>query len=279
MEQLINSDLLNKDTFTIAGKQYRSRLLVGTGNYRDIEETRNVVLASGAEIVTMAIRRTNIGQNPNEPSLLDVISPEEYTYLPNTAGCFSAHEAVRTAKLARELLGGHALIKLEISGDRRILMPNVPETLVAAKELIKDGFTVLVYTNDDPVAAKQLEDIGCAAVMPLAAPIGTGMGILNPHNIRYIVENATVPIFLDAGVGTSSDAAQAMELGCDGVLLNTALSDAKQPVLMAHSMHMAIDAGRTAYLAGRMPMRAYAKSSSPQKGLIDKNSSTTAMIA
>ncbi len=276
MEHLNNTNSFNNATFDIAGKQYRSRLLVGTGNYKNLEETRNVVIASGAEIVTMAIRRTNIGQNPNEPSLLDVISPKEYTYLPNTAGCFSAKEAIRTAQLARELLDGHPLVKLEISGDKKILMPNVSETLIAAKELIADGFSVLVYTNDDPVAAKQLEDIGCAAVMPLAAPIGTGMGILNPNNIRYIVENAQVPIFLDAGVGTSSDAALAMELGCEGVLLNTALSDAEQPVLMAHSMRMAIDAGRIAYLAGRMPMRAYAKSSSPQQGLIDKNISATA---
>ena len=267
------------DTFEIAGKKYHSRLLVGTGNYRDMEETRNVVVASGAEIVTMAIRRTNLGQNPGEPSLLDVISPEEYTYLPNTAGCFSATEAVRTARLARELLDGHSLVKLEISGDSRILMPNIAETLVAAKELIADGFTVMVYTNDDPVSAKQLEDAGCAAVMPLAAPIGTGLGILNPNNIRYIVENASVPIFLDAGVGTSSDAALAMELGCDGVLLNTALSDAEQPVMMAHSMRMAIDAGRASRLAGRMPKRAYAQPSSPQQGIIDNPAGPTAMIA
>ncbi len=255
------------DYFTLAGKQYRSRLLVGTGKYKDLEETGIAIAASGAEIVTVAIRRTNIGQNPDEPNLLDVISPDKYTILPNTAGCYSAEDAVRTCRLARELLGGHKLVKLEVLADQLTLFPDVSETYVAAELLVKEGFDVMVYTNDDPIAAKRLEEIGCVAVMPLAAPIGSGLGIRNPYNILTIVENAKVPILVDAGVGTASDAAIAMELGCDGVLMNTAIAAAKNPVLMASAMKKGIEAGREAFLAGRMPRKRFASASSPIDGL------------
>jgi len=255
------------DCFTIAGKTYNSRLLVGTGKYKDMEETRLAIEASGAEIVTVAIRRTNIGQNADEPNLLDVISPDKYTILPNTAGCFTAEEAVRTCRLGRELLGGHNLVKLEVLADQKTLFPDVYETIGAAELLVKDGFDVMVYTNDDPIAAKRLEDIGCVAVMPLAAPIGSGLGIRNPYNILTIVENANVPILVDAGVGTASDAALAMELGCAGVLMNTAIAAAQDPVLMASAMKKGIQAGREAYLAGRMPKKRFASASSPLDGL------------
>ena len=255
------------DSFTIAGESYQSRLLVGTGKYKDMEETRLAIEASGAQIVTVAIRRTNIGQNKDEPNLLDVISPDKYTILPNTAGCFNADDAVRTCRLARELLGGHKLVKLEVLADQKTLFPDVAETYVAAELLVKDGFDVMVYTNDDPIAAKRLEDIGCVAVMPLAAPIGSGLGIRNPYNILTIVENANVPILVDAGVGTASDAAIAMELGCDGVLMNTAIAAAQNPVLMASAMKKGIEAGREAFLAGRMPRKRFASASSPIDGL------------
>lgn len=255
------------DGFVIAGTTYHSRLLVGTGKYKDLEETRLAIEASGAEIVTVAIRRTNIGQTPGEPNLLDVISPDKYTILPNTAGCYTAEDAVRTCRLARELLGGHKLVKLEVLADQLTLFPDVAETFVAAELLVKDGFDVMVYTNDDPIAAKHLEDIGCVAVMPLAAPIGSGLGIRNPYNILTIVENAKVPILVDAGVGTASDAAIAMELGCAGVLMNTAIAAAKNPVLMASAMKKGIEAGREAFLAGRMPRKRFASASSPIDGL------------
>ncbi len=254
------------DSFVIAGKEYTSRLLVGTGKYKDLEETRLAIEASGAEIVTVAIRRTNIGQNPNEPNLLDVVPPERYTILPNTAGCYTAEDAVRTCRLARELLDGHDLVKLEVLGDQKTLYPDVTATLEAAEILIKDGFKVMVYTSDDPILAKRLEEMGCVAVMPLAAPIGSGLGIRNPYNIKMILENAQVPILVDAGVGTASDAAIAMELGCDGVLMNTAIAAAQNPVLMASAMKKAIEAGREAYLAGRMPRKLYASASSPLDG-------------
>ena len=255
------------DSFLIAGKSYQSRLLVGTGKYKDLEETRLAIEASGAEIVTVAIRRTNIGQNAGEPNLLDVISPDKYTILPNTAGCYSAEEAVRTCRLARELLGGHNLVKLEVLADQKTLFPNVVETYVAAEILVREGFEVMVYTNDDPIAAKRLEEMGCVAVMPLAAPIGSGLGIRNPYNILTIVENANVPILVDAGVGTASDAAIAMELGCAGVLMNTAIAEAKNPILMASAMRKGIQAGREAFLAGRMPRKRFASASSPIDGL------------
>jgi thiazole-phosphate synthase len=232
-----------------------------------MEETRLAIEASGAEIVTVAIRRTNIGQNPNEPNLLEVISPDKYTILPNTAGCFTTKDAVRTCRLARELLGGHKLVKLEVLADQKTLLPDVAETFIAAEQLVKDGFDVMVYTNDDPIAAKRLEDIGCVAVMPLAAPIGSGLGIRNPYNILTIVENAKVPILVDAGVGTASDAALAMELGCAGVLMNTAIAAAQNPVLMASAMNKGIQAGREAYLSGRMPKKRFASASSPIDGL------------
>ncbi len=255
-----------RDTLVIAGHEYGSRLLVGTGKYRDLDETRRAVEASGAEIVTVAIRRTNIGQNPGEPNLLDILSPDRYTMLPNTAGCYSAEDAVRTCRLARELLNGHDLVKLEVLGDEKTLFPDMPKTLIAAEILVKDGFKVMVYTNDDPIMAKRFEELGCVAVMPLAAPIGSGLGIRNPYNIRIIVENARVPILVDAGVGTASDAAVAMELGCDGVLMNTAIAAAKNPVLMASAMKKAVEAGREAFLAGRMPRKLYASASSPVDG-------------
>ena len=257
------------DPFVIAGTTYRSRLLIGTGKYKDFDETRRAVEASGAEIVTVAIRRTNIGQSANEPSLLDSLPPSRYTYLPNTAGCYSADDAVRTLRLARELLDGHPLAKLEVLGDSHTLFPNVLETLKAAETLVRDGFKLMVYTSDDPIIAKQLEDIGCVAIMPLASLIGSGMGILNPWNLQLIIEKATVPVVVDAGVGTASDAAIAMELGCDAVLMNTAVAAAKNPVLMAQAMRKAVEAGRDAFLAGRMPKKLYSASpSSPVTGII-----------
>jgi thiazole synthase len=255
------------DPLIIAGKAYHSRLLVGTGKYKDLEQTRLATEASGAEIVTVAIRRTNIGQNADEPNLLDVLPPDRYTILPNTAGCYTADEAVRTCQLARELLGGHKLVKLEVLADQKTLFPDVAQTYIAAERLVNDGFDVMVYTNDDPIAAKRLEEIGCVAVMPLAAPIGSGLGIRNPYNILTIIENAKVPILVDAGVGTASDAAIAMELGCDGVLMNTAIAEAKNPVLMASAMKKGIEAGREAFLAGRMPRKRFASASSPIEGL------------
>jgi thiazole synthase len=257
------------DRLMIAGKPYGSRLLVGTGKYKDFAETRAAIDASGAEIVTVAIRRTNIGQNPNEPSLLEVLPPSRFTILPNTAGCYTAEDAVRTLRLARELLDGHDLVKLEVLGDAKTLYPHVLETLRAAEILVKDGFKVMVYTSDDPVMARQLEEIGCCAVMPLASLIGSGMGILNPWNLMIIIDNAKVPVLVDAGVGTASDAVIAMELGCDGVLMNTAIASAKDPVLMAGAMRKAVEAGREAYLAGRMAKKLYSASpSSPTTGII-----------
>jgi len=254
------------DELVVAGKAYRSRLLVGTGKYKDMEETRLATEASGAEIVTVAIRRSNIGQEPGQPNLLDVLPPDRYTILPNTAGCYTVDDAVRTCRLARELLGGHKLVKLEVLGDPKTLFPDVTATLEAAKILVKEGFDVMVYTNDDPIIAKRLEEIGCVAVMPLAAPIGSGLGVRNPYNILTIIENAQVPILVDAGVGTASDAAIAMELGCGGVLMNTAIAEAKNPVLMASAMKKAIEAGREAFLAGRMPRKRFASASSPLDG-------------
>jgi len=254
------------DTLTINGRTFHSRLLVGTGKYKDMEETRLAIEASGAEIITVAIRRTNIGQNPGEANLLDTLPPDQYTYLPNTAGCYSAEDAVRTCRLARELLDDHTLVKLEVLGDEKTLFPHVTETLEAARTLVEEGFEVMVYTNDDPIVARELEQIGCVAVMPLAAPIGSGLGIRNPYNILEIIENANVPVIVDAGVGTASDAAVAMELGCDGVLMNTAIAAAQNPVLMASAMKKAIEAGREAFLAGRMPRKRYASASSPIDG-------------
>lgn len=257
------------DQLTIAGKTYQSRLLVGTGKYRDFEETRAAIEASGAEIITVAIRRTNIGQNPGEPNLLDYLPPDRFTLLPNTAGCYTAQDAVRTLRLARELLDGHKLVKLEVLGDSHTLFPNMPETLAAAKTLVAEGFDVMVYCTDDPVQCRMLEDIGCVAIMPLASLIGSGMGILNPWNLRLIIDQARVPVLVDAGVGTASDAAIAMELGCDGVLMNTAIAAAQNPVHMAEAMKLAVEAGRKAYLAGRMPRKLYSASpSSPMEGLI-----------
>lgn len=260
--------MLTNDPLIIAGKSYHSRLLVGTGKYKDLTETKAAIEASGAEIVTVAIRRTNIGQNPGEPNLLDVIPPSKYTILPNTAGCYTAEDAVRTCRLARELLDGHDLVKLEVLGDEKTLFPDITETLKAAETLIADGFKVMVYTTDDPLIAKRLENMGCVAVMPLGAPIGSGLGIRNPYNIRLILENATVPILVDAGVGTASDATIAMELGCHGVLMNTAIAAARDPILMASAMRKGVEAGREAYLAGRMPRKLYASASSPIDGLI-----------
>lgn len=255
------------DSFTVAGETYSSRLLVGTGKYKDLYETRRAVEASGAEIVTVAVRRTNIGQTPGEPNILEVLPPERYTILPNTAGCFDAETAIRTCHLARELLDGHNLCKLEVLGDEKTLFPDLVATLWATEVLVKDGFDVMVYTNDDPIMAKRLEALGCVAVMPLAAPIGSGLGIRNRLNILTIVENAQVPILVDAGVGTASDAAVAMEVGCDGVLMNTAIAAAKDPVLMAGAMRKAIEAGREAFLAGRMAPKRFASASSPLEGL------------
>lgn len=254
------------DSLTIADKTYRSRLIIGSGKYKDFQENLAALEASGADIITVAIRRVNLGQNANEPSLLDVISPQRYTILPNTAGCYNADDAVRTCRMARELLDGHKLVKLEVLGDQKTLYPNVTETLAAAETLVKDGFDVMVYTSDDPLVAKRLEELGCVAVMPLGAPIGSGLGIRNPYNIRLILDNARVPIIVDAGVGTASDASIAMELGCDGVLMNTAIAEAKHPVLMASAMKKAVESGREAFLAGRMPRRLYASASSPVDG-------------
>ena len=257
------------DLLTIAGKSYSSRLLVGTGKYKDFAQTREAIDASGAQIVTVAIRRTNIGQDPNAPSLLDALPPSQFTYLPNTAGCYTAEDAIRTLRLARELLDDHRLVKLEVLGDPRTLFPNMPETLKAAEVLVKEGFQVMVYCADDPIQAKMLEDIGCVAVMPLASLIGSGMGILNPWNVQLVRDAVKVPVLVDAGVGTASDAAIAMELGCDGVLMNTAIAHAKNPVLMASAMKKAVEAGREAFLAGRMPRKLYsADPSSPTTGLI-----------
>ena len=256
------------DSLTIADKKYTSRLLVGSGKYKDLNETQKATEASGSEIITVAIRRTNIGQDKNESNLLDVISPEKYTILPNTAGCFNAKDAVRTCRLARELLDGHSLVKLEVLGDEKTLYPNITETLIAADQLVKDGFDVMVYTNDDPIVAKRLEEIGCVAVMPLASLIGSGQGITNPANIKLIVEEAQVPIIVDAGIGCASDAAKAMELGCDGVLMNSAIALANDPIKMASAMKHAIIAGRESYLAGRMMKKAFASASSPMENLI-----------
>jgi thiazole synthase len=255
------------DNFSVAGRTFTSRLLVGTGKYKDMQETRGAIDASGAEIVTIAVRRTNMGQNQDEPNILEILPPSEFTYLPNTAGCFDAKTAIRTCRLARELLDGHNLVKLEVLGDQQTLFPDVVQTLEAAEVLIKEEFDVMVYTNDDPIMAKRLEELGCVAVMPLAAPIGSGLGIRNRLNIRTIVENAKVPVLVDAGVGTASDAAVAMELGCDGVLMNTAIAAAQDPLLMASAMKKAIQAGRQAYLAGRMPAKRFASASSPMDGL------------
>ena len=257
------------DQLIIAGKAYGSRLLVGTGKYKDFAETKQAIETSGAEIVTVAIRRMNIGQDPSQPNLLDAIPPSKFTILPNTAGCYTADDAVRTLRLARELLDGHALVKLEVLGDPTNLFPNMPETLKAAETLVKEGFQVMVYCADDPIQCKMLEEIGCVAVMPLASLIGSGMGIVNPWNLRLIIDNAKVPVLVDAGVGTASDAAIAMELGCDGVLMTTAIAHAKNPVLMASAMKKAVEAGREAFLAGRMPRKLYsADPSSPTTGLI-----------
>ena len=257
------------DSLAIAGKSYSSRLLIGTGKYKDFAETRAAVEASGAQIVTVAIRRTNIGQNRGEPSLLEFLPPSKFTYLPNTAGCYTAQDAVRTLRLARELLDGHDLVKLEVLGDPHTLYPNMPETLQAAEQLVKDGFKVMVYCSDDPIQAQMLEAAGCVAVMPLASLIGSGMGILNPWNLQLVIDRVKVPVLVDAGVGTASDAAVAMELGCDGVLMNTAVAAAKNPVLMAKAMKKAVEAGREAFLAGRMPKKLYsAAPSSPSEGTI-----------
>jgi len=265
------------DPLVIAGRSYGSRLLIGTGKYQDFAQTRAAVEASGAEIVTVAIRRTNIGQNPNEPSLLEALPPSKFTYLPNTAGCYSAEDAVRTLRLARELLDGHDLVKLEVLGDPHTLYPNMPETLQATKQLVKEGFQVMVYCSDDPIQAKMLEDLGCVAIMPLASLIGSGMGILNPWNVQLVIDAVKLPVIVDAGVGTASDAAIAMELGCDGVLMNTAVAAAKDPVMMARAMKKAVEAGREAYLAGRMPKKLYtAAPSSPTEGTISPSRSKAA---
>ncbi len=262
----MNGDVKSGDFFEVAGRRFSSRLLVGTGKYKDFTETREAIEASGAEIVTVAVRRVNIS-DPKQPMLADYIDPKKYTYLPNTAGCYTAQDAVRTLRLAREA-GGWNLVKLEVLGDQKTLYPEVTETLEAAKLLIKDGFDVMVYTSDDPIVAKKLEDLGCCAIMPLGSLIGSGLGIQSPVNIRLIVEQSRVPVLVDAGVGTASDAAIAMELGCDGVLMNTAIAAAKDPIKMARAMKLAVEAGRLAYLAGRMPKKLYADPSSPLAGLI-----------
>jgi thiazole synthase len=256
------------DPFVIAGTTYSSRLLVGSGKYRDLDQTREATEASGAAIITVAIRRVNIGQDPNAPSLLDAVPPSRFTILPNTAGCYTAADAVYTLQLARELLNGHKLVKLEVLGDEKNLFPNMPETLKAAEALVKDGFDVMVYCSDDPIQARMLEEIGCVAIMPLASLIGSGMGIVNPWNLSLIIEQAKVPVLVDAGVGTASDAAIAMELGCDGVLMNTAIAGARDPIRMAHAMKLAVQAGREAYLAGRIPKRYAASPSSPMAGRV-----------
>jgi thiazole synthase len=258
--------MMENDLLTIAGTSYTSRLLVGSGKYRDLAQTREATDAAEAQIVTVAIRRVNIGQDPHAPSLLDVLPPSQFTILPNTAGCFNAKDAVYTLQMARELLNGQKLVKLEVLGDEKTLFPHMPETLIAAEQLVRDGFDVMVYCSDDPIQARLLQDIGCVAVMPLASLIGSGMGIVNPWNLSLIIEQATVPVLVDAGVGTASDAAIAMELGCDGVLMNSAIAGAKDPVLMAHAMKLAVRAGRAAYLAGRMPRRFGASPSSPMQG-------------
>lgn len=257
---------LSSDVLEVAGRRFNSRLLVGTGKYKDFEETADAIAASGAEIVTVAVRRVNIA-DPSQPMLIDFVDPAKYTFLPNTAGCFTAQDAVRTLRLAREA-GGWDLVKLEVLGDEKTLYPNVTETLDAAKQLVDEGFHVMVYTNDDPIMAKKLEDLGCCAIMPLAAPIGSGLGIQNPVHIRLIIEQSSVPVLVDAGVGTASDASIAMELGCDGVLMNTAIAQAKDPIAMAEAMKLAVKAGRLAYKAGRMPKKMYADPSSPLAGLI-----------
>lgn len=256
------------DTLNIAGREFTSRLLVGTGKYRDFDETSRAVAASGAQIVTVAVRRANIGQDKDAPNILDALPPDQYTILPNTAGCYDAASAVRALKLARELLDGEPLAKLEVLGDKTTLFPDVSQTLIAARELAADGFKVMAYTSDDPVIARELENIGCAAVMPLASLIGSGMGIVNPHNLRIILENANIPVIVDAGVGAPSDAARAMEMGCDGVLTNTAIAEAKQPVRMAAAMRDAVIAGREGFCAGLMPRRGAASPSSPQEGVV-----------
>jgi thiazole synthase len=256
------------DLLTVAGRTFYSRLLTGTGKYKDFDETRRATEAAGAQIVTLAIRRVNIGQDASQPNLLDALPPDRFTLLPNTAGCYTADDAVRTCRLARELLDGHNLVKLEVLGDERTLYPDVVQTLVAAEKLVADGFDVMVYTSDDPILARRLEAIGCAAIMPLAAPIGSGLGIQNRYNLLEIIENAKVPVIVDAGVGTASDAAIAMELGCDGVLMNTAIAGAKNPVLMAHAMKLAVEAGRAAFRAGRIPRKRFASASSPIDGLV-----------
>jgi thiazole synthase len=267
-EHTIQSDSGKLAPLVIAGRSYQSRLLTGTGKYRDFQQTRAATLAAGAEIVTVAIRRSNIGQDSSQPSLLDVLPLDEFTILPNTAGCFTANDAVRTCQLARELLDGHRLVKLEVLGDEKTLFPHITQTIRAAQVLIDDGFDVMVYTNDDPIVARELAAMGCAAVMPLAAPIGSGLGIQNRYNILSIVEDATAPIIVDAGVGTASDASIAMELGCDGVLMNTAIAGARDPVLMASAMKKAVEAGREAFLAGRIPRKRYGSASSPIDGTI-----------
>jgi thiazole synthase len=256
------------DALVVAGRTFHSRLLTGTGKYKDFDETRRATEAAGAQIVTLAIRRVNIGQDASQPNLLDALPPDRFTLLPNTAGCYTADDAVRTCRLARELLDGHNLVKLEVLGDERTLYPDVVQTLTAAEKLVADGFDVMVYTSDDPILARRLEEIGCAAIMPLAAPIGSGLGIQNRYNLLEIVENAKVPVIVDAGVGTASDAAIAMELGCHGVLMNTAIAGAKDPVLMAHAMKLAVEAGRAAFRAGRIPRKRFASASSPVEGLV-----------
>jgi len=266
--QIKSSAIPGDDPLVIAGKSYRSRLLTGTGKFKDFDETRRATEAAGAEIVTVAIRRSNIGQEAGQPSLLDVLPPSRYTILPNTAGCYNADDAVRTCRLARELLDGRNLVKLEVLGDPRTLFPDVVQTLRAAEILVREHFEVMVYTSDDPILARRLEEIGCVAVMPLAAPIGSGLGVQNRWNILEIVENAKVPILVDAGVGTASDAAIAMELGCDGVLMNSAIAGAREPVLMASAMRKAVEAGRDAFLAGRIPRKRFASASSPIDGTI-----------
>ncbi|MFM9271709.1 thiazole synthase [Halomonas elongata] len=263
------TDFIQDTPLRVAGREFSSRLLVGTGKYRDFDEAGSAIAASGAEVVTFAVRRTNLGQDASAPNLLDVVSPERYTLLPNTAGCFTAKDAVRTCRLARELLDGHNLVKLEVLGDESTLYPNVVETLSAAETLVNDGFDVMVYTSDDPIVARELERLGCCAVMPLGSLIGSGHGIQNPHNIRLIIEQASVPVLIDAGIGTASEAAQAMELGCDGVLMNSAIAHARQPVLMGSAMRQAVSAGREAFLAGRMPRRQEAEASSPMSGRIN----------
>ena len=263
------SQLIQDTPLIVAGRRFASRLLVGTGKYRDFDETAAAIEASAADVVTFAVRRTNLGQNPGEPNLLDAISPSRYTLLPNTAGCYTAKDAVRTCKLARELLDGHNLVKLEVLGDEKTLYPNVVETLKAAETLLADGFDVMVYTSDDPIVARELEAMGCCAIMPLGSLIGSGHGIQNPHNVRLIVEQSSVPVLVDAGIGTASDAAMAMELGCDGVLLNSAIAHARDPLRMANAMKLAVEAGRDAFLAGRMPRRQSADPSSPFAGRIN----------